>query len=88
MDRTLSRIDAQTPSFTALRTWMFAALGLVTAGCGGNVTLSGGGGGAGGGSGAGCAGSSPILQPDGKPSGFVTCADGSIDRASQATCTV
>ncbi|MFO0588968.1 MAG: ferritin-like domain-containing protein [Polyangiaceae bacterium] len=89
MDRTLSRIEAQTPSFTALRTWMFAALGLVAAGCGGNVTISGsGGGGAGGGTGAGCAGSAPILQPDGKTSGFVTCADGSIDRAAQAACTV
>ncbi len=90
MDRALPRLDDQSPSFTALRSWLFAALGLTALGCGGNVTTgsSNGGSGGGGGAASACVSPTPILQPDGKDTGFVKCADGAIDRVAPATCTV
>ncbi len=90
MDRALPRLDEQSPSFTALRTWLFAALGLTALGCGGNVTVgsSNGGSGGGGGAASACVSPTPILQPDGKDTGFVKCADGAIDRVAPATCSV
>ncbi len=99
MDRSLASLDASSPSFNALRAWLFAALGLTALGCGGNVTTgsssggSGVGGGVAGGGGVGgasslCLSPTPILQPDGKESGFVRCADGAIDRVAPGTCGV
>lgn len=79
------------PSFSALRVSLLAALGLSAAACGGNVIASGsstgGTGGAGGATlGSACESPTPILQPDGSDSGFVRCADGAIDRVSVLPC--
>lgn len=71
------------PSFSALRGSLLAALGLATAACGGNVTSGTGGTG---GATSGCENPTPILQPDGSESGYVKCADGAINRVAPVAC--
>ncbi len=84
-------------SFLGLRASLLAALGLGVAACSGGGGGGGGGGNAGSAGSAGsggtggaasksCDDATPILQPTGEPSGFVKCADGSIDRVEQVTC--
>src|SRR5262245_8769783 len=89
---------ALSSSYSALRGSLLAALGLTVAACGGNVSGSTEGGGGTGSSGSTeggaatgssvCEDPKPILQPNGAESGFVTCADGSVDRVATATCAV
>lgn len=81
--------------FLGLRASLLAALGLSVAACSGGSGGSGGNAGSAGSGGTGgtggtatksCDNATPILQPTGEPSGFVKCADGSIDRVEQVTC--
>src|SRR5262245_41352147 len=84
-------------SLSAFRASLLAALGLHLAGCGGKVVVdpAGGAGASGQGSsgqssaGSGqplCEGAAPILGTNGMDTGFVRCADGTIQRVAALSC--
>ena len=74
----------RTYALGSLRLSLLAAIGATTtAACGSSTEIGGGSGGA---STKVCAGAVAVAQPDGAETGFFTCADGTTNRAVQATC--